>query len=430
MIRVDKVLVPTDCSQVAARIAGIVGEIPGVKEVVLVHVIAASQFGSKDVKAGSTEAVDQVYRRMGPVREMLEHRGIAVRTIVETIGDENVAGAILALATREAASLIVVAPKSAYTGEERFLGSVSGGVLRNSTTDVLVIPPGPAAEHGRLDRKVLFPTDFSEPSLHALGTLESAGPPAQVVLLHVVSGEERTDMQALRLREAAKKESEIKARMEMAGIAVETITRVGSVGKTIARVAVETGASLIVMSRFGRMDSIRSAPLGTVTKEVAMTSDIPLFIPFVAVAARTETRELKQDEFPLANEIWLDYHETKGDPRTDRIFGVFVDSTLVSVARCRRHPDGYEVDAVFTPVAYRGHGYAKKVMSALVEACHHDVLYMHSVLDLVGFYRQYGFQEIAESELPPSIRARFAFAGGALDGANVRPMRRLPKPTI
>jgi len=107
-----------------------------------------------------------------------------------------------------------------------------------------------------------------------------------------------------------------------------------------------------------------------------------------------------------------------------------VDSTLVSIARCRRHPDGYEVDAVFTPTVYRGHGYAKKVMSALVEACHHDVLYMHSVLNLIDFYRGYGFQEIPESELPPTIKARFAFAGGELDGANVRPMRRMPKPTI
>jgi nucleotide-binding universal stress UspA family protein len=112
MIRVDKVLVPTDCSQVAVRIAGIVGELHGVKEVLLVHVIAASPFGSKDAGAGSAEAVDQVYRSMAQVRETLEQRGIVVRTIVETIGDDHVAGAILALAKREAASLIVLAPRS------------------------------------------------------------------------------------------------------------------------------------------------------------------------------------------------------------------------------------------------------------------------------------------------------------------------------
>ncbi|MCK9297941.1 MAG: GNAT family N-acetyltransferase [Methanoculleus sp.] len=137
-----------------------------------------------------------------------------------------------------------------------------------------------------------------------------------------------------------------------------------------------------------------------------------------------EVRELRSEEFGLAEEIWLDYHELKADPKTDRIFGVFADGTLVSVARCRRHPDGYEVDGVFTPVRFRGRGYARQAMDALVEACQHDILYMHAVRNLVDFYGEYGFISIPESDLPPTIRERFAFALGEMEGTNVQPMRR------
>jgi GNAT superfamily N-acetyltransferase len=137
-------------------------------------------------------------------------------------------------------------------------------------------------------------------------------------------------------------------------------------------------------------------------------------------------RELRSDEFTLAEELWEDYHRTKGDPSIDRVFGVFSGIALVSVARCRRHPDGYEVDGVFTPEDLRGHGYAKLAVAALVEACHHDLLYMHAVLGLVPFYHAFGFEPIDESGLPPTIRARFAFAQGEMEGSNVKPMRRGP----
>jgi len=51
---------------------------------------------------------------------------------------------------------------------------------------------------------------------------------------------------------------------------------------------------------------------------------------------------------------------------------------------------------------------------------------MHSVLNLTGFYGRYGFVSIREDELPATIRERFAFAGGQLEGANVQPMKREP----
>jgi len=137
-------------------------------------------------------------------------------------------------------------------------------------------------------------------------------------------------------------------------------------------------------------------------------------------------KELVSSEFPLADALWVDYHNTIGDPRTDRIFAAFHDGQAVSLARCRWHPDGYEVDGVFTPVSHRGHGFANAAVWGLVEACGGDILYMHSVRGLEKFYGSYGFVPIDEKELPTTIRERFAWAQGEMEGANVDPMKRIP----
>ncbi|PKG33821.1 PAS domain S-box protein [Methanoregula sp.] len=135
-------------------------------------------------------------------------------------------------------------------------------------------------------------------------------------------------------------------------------------------------------------------------------------------------RELRADEFSLADEVWKEYHDTTGDPTVDRIFGVFHSGKLVSIARCRRHPDGLEVDGVFTPAQFRKNGYSRIAVGALVEACHNDDLFMYAVRHLEGFYRQYGFEPIPETLLPPAIRERYTWAAGNLEGAEVLPMQR------
>jgi signal transduction histidine kinase/GNAT superfamily N-acetyltransferase len=143
-------------------------------------------------------------------------------------------------------------------------------------------------------------------------------------------------------------------------------------------------------------------------------------------ASGTLVRELTSAEFQVADALWVDYHQTTGDPLVDRIFAAFADGEPVSLARCRQHPDGLEVDGIFTPEQYRGHGYANAAVWGLVDACGHDLLYMHSVLNLTGFYARYGFVPIPEVELPLTIRERFAWAAGEMEGANVQPMKRDP----
>lgn len=135
-------------------------------------------------------------------------------------------------------------------------------------------------------------------------------------------------------------------------------------------------------------------------------------------------KELLISEFPLADALWKDYHETTGDPAKDRIFGVFFQGDLVSLARCRRHDGGLEVDGIWTPPPHRSKGYSRMALGALIEACHNDDLYMYSVSHLTGFYARFGFLPIPEKDLPDQIRERYTWAAGNLEGAEVQPMVR------
>ncbi len=135
-------------------------------------------------------------------------------------------------------------------------------------------------------------------------------------------------------------------------------------------------------------------------------------------------RELRSDEFSAANEVWRDYHGVVGDPDRDRVFAVFVAGQIVSLARCRRHVDGLEVDGIFTPEPCRGRGYARMAVAALVVACHNDDLYMYAVESLSGLYAEFRFMSIPERDLPPGVRERYMWAAGNMEGAEVRPMCR------
>lgn len=150
----------------------------------------------------------------------------------------------------------------------------------------------------------------------------------------------------------------------------------------------------------------------------------PIFIPYQG-GGPVEVRELRSGEFPDANRVWVDYHETIGDPEVDRIFAAFEGGEIVSLARCRHHPDGSsEVDAVFTPEGYRGRGLSRQVVGALVEACYNEELSMYAVQHLKKFYAGFGFVPVPEGDLPVSVRERYLWAAGNMEGAEVVPMKR------
>jgi GNAT superfamily N-acetyltransferase len=138
-------------------------------------------------------------------------------------------------------------------------------------------------------------------------------------------------------------------------------------------------------------------------------------------------RELSPDEFTLAEKVWEQYRGQKAHQENERIFGVFVEGVLAATARCTQHPDGREMDNVFTLEEFRGKGYARMAVELLLERCGSVTIYIHSTLPLINFYRTLGFSPIPEEELPSSIRERFLFCFGEMEGCNVSPMRRVPE---
>lgn len=137
-------------------------------------------------------------------------------------------------------------------------------------------------------------------------------------------------------------------------------------------------------------------------------------------------RELERGEFFLAEKVWEEYRDQKADPEHERIFGVFDNGYLAATARFTRHTDGNEMDCVFVSEKFRGKGYARIAVNALLAACGNEPIYIHSTLVLIGFYKSLGWVPIPEGELPRSIRERFIFCFGEMEGCNACPMKRVP----
>lgn len=138
-----------------------------------------------------------------------------------------------------------------------------------------------------------------------------------------------------------------------------------------------------------------------------------------------EVRELKPEEFFLAEKLWEEYRDQKADKVRERIFGVFEDGRLAATARHTLHPDGVEMDCVFASEKYRGKGYARMAVEALLKACDSEEIFIHSTLVLIPFYKKLGFVSIPEDDLPRTIRERFLFCFGEMAGCNVCPMHRV-----
>jgi nucleotide-binding universal stress UspA family protein/predicted GNAT family acetyltransferase len=425
----ERVLLSTDFSA-NARNAGVVLTGLPVREAVLLHVLTQKDPSIRGWINGDTMASPIEHARvlLAKEQEFLEQHGIAVKPMIIEISSGFVQDAILKSAEQERVSCIMVGARGKGIIRGYILGSVSSDVLRRSSTDVLIVQSAGSHPAGQEDlfRKVLCPVDFSRPSTEMIGFVSSLGGVGEILLLHVIRSAESGHELAYLLEDAENKLIDLRNGLRKRGFSAQTLVRTGSPAQEICRCAESEDVSLVLLSRCGGKDYVTNVPLGSTTTDVARNAQRPLLVRHPAIIICQEVRELVPDEFRLAEELWQEYHQQKGDERTDRIFGVFLDGILAGVARCRKHPDDLEVDAVFVPEKYRGRGYAKKVVAALVNACGDSVLYMHSTLELVNFYGEFRFEPIREQALPKTIRERFSFAGGEMQGSNVCPMKRVP----
>ncbi len=418
----EKVLIPTDLSEASEKLVACAGSIRNVKEIVLLHI----------ARSGEPAAQEELRRQQ--VR--IANPAITVRCIVEDDADGDIPAAILKTAGAEKPSLIVMGARKGLLSKT-LLGHGGTEILTRSRTHVLIMrfpgqgiftPAVPEVTGGTLFSRILFPLDFSRPANEALASIRKVEDVREIILLHVIRNVEKEDRMNLVVREVEKRLADAREtiKRDRPGIRVTMMVRFGDPTDRICAVATEEKVTLVMMSRYGKRDYLRQVPLGTTSSKVTARITTPVLVMYTRIQLEVTARELGTGEFYIAEKIWFDYHQTKSDPEHDRIFAVFVEDTPVSVARCKQHADGYEVDGIFTWEEFRGNGYARKALDALILGCGSATLYMYAVQELVEFYASLGFVPVPEKELPPMIRERYLWAMGNMKGAAVCPMKRVP----
>jgi len=280
----EKVLVTLDFSPSSQKILDHIGEIPGIQEVVLLHVVDAT----RPSRLGWTPGphIENTNLLLAGKKEALEHLGIKVRisvdVIVNAITQGTISRAILEIAETEDVSLIIVGARGINPIQELLLGSVSSTVLRDAKMNVLVMRSGQVSGAGPaaprpLFSNVLVPTDFSKPADDVISALKTLVGMKKVVLLHVVScAETKAEIDEC----VANAQARLAAlQQDLAGAGIEANTRVcvGDPTEMILSVAEEDDVSLIAMNAHGT-DWLHNLVLGSTTFTVVRETKKPVLI--------------------------------------------------------------------------------------------------------------------------------------------------------
>ena len=264
----EKVLVPTDFSKHARRVIECVGEIPGVREVVIISVL------SRDPLARVWDPVAEIKEVEQKLMDEKQYVGvpdISAKVRAVSVMEGEVASAINRVAEEENVSLVAMGARGKSLIESVLLGSVSRNVLRYGKTHLLVMryktiegsdSLGKYCE--RIFAKVLFPLDFSEPSEAALSFIKNMAGIGELVLLNVVSKGE-------------KKLAELAQELGKNGLKVTSKVLVGHPVEVIRSAAKDEDVSLIAISSQGSA-AIKKGRIGSTAYDVANSADRPVLI--------------------------------------------------------------------------------------------------------------------------------------------------------
>jgi nucleotide-binding universal stress UspA family protein len=253
------VLFPTDLSGYAHKTIECIADIPGIKEVVLLHVVDATHPSKHGWIYGPQ--VEEAKIRLEEQKEYLESLGLRAKMEVDVITEGDISHSILKTADDENVSLIVMNAHGKSLIKGLLLGSVALDVMRHAKTDILLMRyklveslEGEKFQIfcDKIFSKVVYPTDFSEPAEKALSLLRKLDCIEEIELVHAVTkGETEEEIEA-NVQEAKKKLDGIKDELSSIGFNVKEHVRVGNPAEEICSVAEDEEASLIAMSSHGK----------------------------------------------------------------------------------------------------------------------------------------------------------------------------------
>jgi nucleotide-binding universal stress UspA family protein len=283
----EKVLIPTDFSDEADRVLSYAKGLKefGLKSITLVHVVDIGRAVVWPLPPTITAAIET---RLEERRGQLEDEGFIARSMLL---EGNPSDEILRTAEADDYSMIVTGSNGKRLIEEILLGSVSEAVSREAKIPVLLIRYDilkeierrqPLEQYARNTfRKILFPSDFSRPSKHALEVVKSLKRVGvqEVTAVHIVNTKSmETERQKKEEMEACDIEcAKIARELDGSGLKVESICRAGDPLVEILSVAGEVDASLIVMGSHGK-GVVREWLVGSVSLNIIRTADRPALI--------------------------------------------------------------------------------------------------------------------------------------------------------
>jgi len=285
----EKVLVALDFSPYSQKILDRISEIPGIQEVILLHVVDATRPSRREWTCG--QHLENVKIIMAEKKESLENLGLKVHTRIDAIVNQITQGTIphviLEIAETENVSLIIMGARGINPIQEILLGSVSSFVLRHAKKNVLIMhfasvsadQKGASLDQsfGELFSKMLIPTDFSRPASDAAMLVKTIPGIKQVVLLHVVDrGDSHQEIDNY-VKETQSLLEDMKKEFTSDGSEVLIHVRVGDPTDMILSVAEEEDVSLIAMSAFGT-GWFRELLLGSTTFSIVRRTRRPVLV--------------------------------------------------------------------------------------------------------------------------------------------------------
>ena len=300
----EKILIATDFSKYAEKLIVCVGEIPGVKEIVLLHVLA------KDPLArvwSPGDEIKQAANKMEAYKEVLQETNLSVKVRAEIAEETPKHVVIERVAREENVSLVVMGARGRSIWQGLLLGSVSSGVLRYGDKDLLIMRYKTDKEEigkfcSHIFEKVMTPTDFSPAGNAAIEMIKKSKLTENVLLLNVVAKGENQSQVDAELEKAQTGLEGMKVDLAKAGINAKAIAvsasaggprtygsggmvkvettpfaSVGGVAERILSLAEDENVSLIAMGSHGK-SWLDEAAIGSVASDVARMGQRPVLI--------------------------------------------------------------------------------------------------------------------------------------------------------
>jgi nucleotide-binding universal stress UspA family protein len=289
----ERILFPTDFSVYANTVTACLPSLQsaGVKEVILLHVIRASEvplpetYNLESYKYIRWSAEEQ----LNLLSMVMEGHGLRARTRIEY---GSPVAEIIRVAKEEHVSMIVVGAQGKTMGQELMIGSTAFEIIRRSPVPVLLEKAEVVREEGHsrcrwscaeMFRRVLHPTDFSTFADEAYAVIEKlrAVGTQEVVLLHVQDERVMKHRTPEQLADFDRKDrdrlEERCQHLSSLGFKARMILRHGNPVQETLQVADETKVGLIVMGSQGR-SAIQELMTGSTLESVVRLAKQPVLM--------------------------------------------------------------------------------------------------------------------------------------------------------